>query len=210
MSLAELGFPLAAAATMLLRRRISFFSGWDLVFTGEGFVPHRFFAGDGGSVASGVQLRTVLVDLFAKGSDLLCSPVSVFRVGGPFTGVGVVAGLVLPCRSASASGSLFLLSERSPRFFQRLKSILVGVPGWCLLRLHRCSRSSGGGEGALGFALGRLVQSAGPEQRRKTNRASRVLFVIFFFAGVLVVKGGCTVIQSNISSLSQKKKRATL
>jgi len=26
-----------------------------------------------------------------------------------------------------------------------------------------------------------------------------------FFAGVLVVKGGCTVFQSNISSLSQKK-----
>ena len=117
MSLAELGFPLAAAATTLLRRRISFFSGWDLVFAGEGFVPHRFSAGDGGSVASGVRLRFVLVDLFAKGSDLLCSRVSVFRVGGPFTGVGVVAGLVLPCRSASASGSLFLLSERSPRFF---------------------------------------------------------------------------------------------
>ena len=130
---------------------------------------------------------------------------SVFRVGGPFTGVGVVVGLVLPCRSASSSGSLFLLSERSPRFFQRLKSMLVGVLGWWLLRLHRCSRSSGGG-GALGFALERLVQSAGPEQRRKTNRASRVLFVIFFFDGVLVVKGGCTVIQSNISSLSQKKR----
>ena len=129
MSLAELGFPLAAGAIMLLRRRISFFSGWDLVFAGEGFVPHRFSVGDGGSVASGVRLRSVLVDLFAKGSDLLCSPVSVFRVGGPFTGVGVVVGLVLPCRSASTSGSLFLLSERSSRFFQRLKSMLVGVLG---------------------------------------------------------------------------------
>ena len=117
MSLAELGFPRAAAATLLLRRRISFFSSWDLVFAGEGFVPHRFSAGDGGSVASGVRLRSVLVDLFAKGSDLLCSLVSVFRIGGSFTSIEVVAGLVLPCRSASASGSLFLLSERSPRFF---------------------------------------------------------------------------------------------
>ena len=129
MSLAELGFPRAAAVTTLLRRRISFFSGWDLVFAGEGFVPHRFSVGDGGSVASGVRLRYVLVDLFVKGSDLLCSPVSMFRVGGPFTGVGVVAGLVLPCRSASASGSLFLLSERSPRFFQRLKIHLGWISG---------------------------------------------------------------------------------
>ena len=167
MSLAELGFPLAAAVTMLLRRRISFFSGWDLVFAGEGFAPHHFSAGDGGSVASGVRLRSVLVDLFAKGSDLLCSPVSVFRVGGPFTGVGVVAGLVLPCRSASASGSLFLLSKRSPRFFRRLKSILVGVPGWWPLRLHRCSRSSGSGEGALGFALERFSR---PDRSRGGRR----------------------------------------
>ena len=65
-------------------------------FAGEVFVPKRFSAGDGGSISFGVRLRSLLVDLFAKGSDLLCSPVSVFRVGGPFTGVGVVAGLVLP------------------------------------------------------------------------------------------------------------------
>ena len=115
MSLAELEFLLAVAATTLLRRRISFFSGWDLVFVGEGFVPHRFSAGDGGSVASGVRLRSVLVGLFAKGSDLLCSPVSVFRVGGPFTGVGVVAGLELPFVGVLALAGLFFYCRRDRR-----------------------------------------------------------------------------------------------
>jgi len=44
-----------------------------------------------------------------------------------------------------------------------------------------------------------------PEKLRKMNNSHRGSFIIFLFFEVLFVKGGCTVLRFNISSLSQKK-----
>ena len=81
-------------------------------FTGEVFVPQRFSAGDGGSISFGVRLRSLLVDLFAKGSVFLCSPVSVlFRVDAPSAGVGGPGGVWL---GETASPLWFSLLQTSP------------------------------------------------------------------------------------------------
>jgi len=81
-------------------------------FTGEVFVPQRFSAGDGGSISFGVRLRSLLVDLFAKGSVFLCSPVSIlFRVDAPSAGVGGPGGVWL---GETASPLWFSLLQTSP------------------------------------------------------------------------------------------------
>ena len=114
--------------------------------------------------------------------------------------------LALPGLEGSAS---FSPPGGSPMFILRLKSVLVGAPGRWLLRLHQVLRSSGGGDEAPGLRsarasrLGGLSVSAsrpgGTMEGRKMNRAPRDLLVIFPCAGVLVVRGGCTVLLFNMA-----------
>jgi len=94
----------------------------------------------------------------------LCSPVGFFFwVGDLVAGAGLSDGPWLPSGSCGAS---FISSRlwwarpegwisstsfaRSPIRVQRLRSILVGAPGWWTLRLHHALRSSDGVVEVLG------------------------------------------------------------
>jgi len=94
-----------------------------------------------------------------------------------------------------------------PISIHRLKSVLVGASGRWILRLHHALRSSGGEVEDPGFGFVRVLQSGGSKQRRKMNRALRVIFIISYFFGVLFVRGDvlCSFLIYT-SSLSQKKK----
>ena len=87
---------------------------------------------------------------------------------------------------------------------------------WWLLRLNHDLGSAGrvfvgscfdscGSKLVQDIVAVSVAQQVGPVAMRMMNKISRDLFVISSFYGVLFVKGGCTVLQFNISSLSQKK-----
>ena len=65
------------------------------------------------------------------------------------------------------------------------------------MQLNQGLESADGGSGGVGVDQ--------PSDEQKMNMISRDFFVIFCFFWVLVVKGGCTVLHINISSLIEKK-----
>lgn len=144
-----------------------------------------------------------VVYLLAMGMDL-CSPRGFLFLVGDY-----VAGGRSPSRLPSLPGSgsasfpssclalpglegsaWFSPTSGSLIFVQCFKSVLVGVPGRWLLRLHQELRSSSGGEEAPGFGSAHASRSGRMIERWKMNRVPEDLVVISFIFGVLFVRGG--------------------
>ena len=150
---------------LLLGWRINFLEFFDIDDGGAGFGRGIFLTDD---------VARFGAFLLAKGKDL-CSPWGcLFLVGDSVAGGGSPSRLPALPGSGSASfpsGCLALSGLEgsasfsppggSPMFVLRLKSVLVGAPGWWLLRLHQVLRSSGGGDEAPGFRSARASRLGG-------------------------------------------------
>ena len=148
----------------------------------------------------------------AMGIDLGCSPGGFgSRAGDFFASGGLSAGLLLLSRGDGASSfsgksavmsleitPLLPLLVRLLRFVQHFTSTLDGLKWW-LVQLNQGLESVDGGSGGVG--VDQL-----DDERKKMNMISRDFLVIFCFFLDLVVKGGCTVLLFNISSLFAKKR----